>query len=182
MKWKFNKIPDDEIQKKAIEAELPLKTVEEYHSELYALVLLLKTGIKNKKAEQTLYAWNTLKGAIESSMKDDSTVIFDVFAEAWLKMELKQGFATHWEASINDVVQDTEPSFVWEPRKKAPITYDIITMIWYYQEQHDRPPTRAEILDMMAQGEFPIDDSELCRQLKKLGWQKLIPTESDLAS
>jgi len=76
---------------------------------------------------------------------------------------------------------------------RRPLTKEIIQAISVLQFDLKRAPSRPEVLDYLAihcgdlnhegdpQG-ISIDESELCRQLKRLGWQDLLTPANELAS
>ena len=72
-------------------------------------------------------------------------------------------------------------------RPRQRVTYAIVFAVDILQTVLDRPPTRAEIMDFVATHEampenMAIDETEVSRQLTKLGWNEFIPTAADLAS
>jgi hypothetical protein len=166
MKQTFPKIHDDEILARLLECEAPFKAVSKSTASAMLAVGVIKNIISWKTERRGIpRAWQQMKDLMDTAILEGTTEVFDAFARAWTAPITK----------IEDVI------FIGaSPR--APIAVEIVSFIMLFQVINDRPPTRPEILDSMAKGDCPIDDSELCRQLKKLGWQKRIPTNADLAS
>ena len=81
---------------------------------------------------------------------------------------------------IPDSILDEAYALASIPVKK-PVTLAMVQAIRNIQGKVQRAPTRREILSELEKASA-IDDTELCRQLVKLGWQEMITPSGELAS
>jgi hypothetical protein len=164
MNSKNKMIPEEELYSAFLDATTPAKKMTRSTVEIYALVRLLKESRKNEESNQAGEdAWGFLQKFFSIAIHERDYTMFDEFATAWK-------------------LPDGE-----EQKLRRPKTAAIVDCVKSFQDYYGRTPTRQEILDTLAESDLvavnqAMDDTELCRQLKALGWQDLIPKSRGLAS
>jgi len=159
-------IPDKILDEALALAATPAKRLQDYTAPIYHAVADLKAA-KRTKADAT-DAWEWLKSVLDDAVQENQLGVFDDLAKAWEKVEVESISITLTEGKT--VHKITQGEITNSPRQ--PIACAMIQAIRNIQK--GRAPTRQEIVSEMAKRGTAIDDSELCKQLKKLGWQGMI--------
>lgn len=162
------KIPSVVLDSINAHANVPFKQVNAFTVRICDAV----ESIKGAKAIGTdaSRGWNELKRIIDDAVGQGDFSAFDDMAKAWESLEVKTGKIILSGASVRTVTGRKNL-----PRAKTPRL--IATALDLLQDQLGRIPTRRELLDFMASNpampeNIAMDDSELSRQLKKLGLQE----------
>ncbi len=177
MKSKTTLIPREAIWQAIDAAEIPAKKITPTTTSVYQAVGYLKELRQTKDlGPKTERAWVDLVEILGGAITNLDFSAFDEFANAWQKLEVnvetydpKDGGRLIHKHQIKN-----------SPRQS--VTKAVALAVLYFQGWYERTPTRQEIMSFMATHEDAevnraLDDSELCRQLKKLGWQDLIPEQ-----
>lgn len=163
----MKKIPADLLNETDMAASIPVKKVGPESSNVYDAVCGIRGAQQLKrKADQP---WKKLRDILDRAVESGDFSAFDDFAKAWEKMDVEAFLlGEHWVAFPSS-----------KPRE--PVTRNIVSAVSVLQFFNGRAPTRGEILDKLGELGCAIDEAQLSRQLKKMGWQNLIPKAGDLA-
>lgn len=148
----------------ADEAGLPkaVRKIRPCTVEIYRIVADLKT--LRHRGEPAGKHWSWLRCVLDTAAESDDWSAFDDFAQAW-----KLAKVNHRKLGHEFSKSDHAP--VREPAKLA-----VVNAVTCLQLDLERLPYRKEILDFinveLGRG---MDDTELSRQLKILGWAERIP-------
>jgi hypothetical protein len=128
--------------------------------------------------------WESIKAILDDAMNDRSSEAFEAFeafAEAWQK--------TGTPSVVEDVTffhphkdRDDVTLRVWDSpdnKPRQPLTASILDGICEIQRAKHRSPTRQELLDWLGKRAVYVDDTELCRQLKRMSLQDLFNSEKE---
>lgn len=165
----MKKIPHDTLVLARREAIIPARKVNPRTEEVFRMAAHL---IAHRRSGQCpAQAWGELRQVLDEAMTDGDWTVMDDLAKAWQNVKLSA-----WVFSSNMPDGTTVPFHsmgeITNP-PRAPITVAVIDAISDFQFESTRAPTRQEILDAMV-ATTPIDETELSRQLGRLGWSDLI--------
>ena len=169
MSEEFPPISDELIAQALNTASLPphVTRVNHYTTDIYEAVDDLKSA--RRLGEGASDPWSKLRFHLSHAAAFDCWEAFDDFARAWSQKE----------SSLDDPERGPSEFFDHERRPvREPLTFHLILTIRDLQRSLGRAPFRDEILDSIGDRLPPhkgMDEPELSRQLKKLGWSHLIP-------
>ncbi len=163
----MKKIPHDMLVLARRDASTPARSVNKHTEEIFRLVADIVAFQKSR--QNPTPAWDKLKCVLDQAMADSDYTALDDLAKAWKNTEVKAWIFSSKAADGTLTPFYTSGQIVNSPR--SPITVAMIDAIMNLQEDSRRAPTRQEILDAI---DSPIDETELSRQLTRLGWNDLI--------
>jgi hypothetical protein len=166
------KIPDVELGLASLKARNPSKDGSILSSAVHLFATHLKMSIMDNDIERQKEDW----GAITKLMTEMIECGFaggmmDLLSNAWEKTEVHVSTVMILDEVVGYKAIPTN-------KHRQPVTVALVNAISFLQFKLDRVPTRPEIIEFMAKcgdSNCAFDEPELCRQLKKLGWQDLIP-------
>jgi hypothetical protein len=165
------KIPSATLKRAHDAVSAPRKTLHKHTLAISEGVKRLRAAIRHKHGEAD--AWQSLRDTLDKAAAAGEWSAIDDFAALWegIKIASSRFTLTIGNGEPLTIVQGKSAN-----KPRSPVTLALIKAIENLQAPGglNRAPNRQEILEEMALAGFQIEDAELCRQLKKLGWQKLI--------
>lgn len=173
---KVQKISDGMICAALKSIHIPAKKITPTTMAVYTLVKRLKCAEAGKWTDETVTeSFDALKEILDASIRAGDFTAFNEFAKFWKEITVKPVFMS--KSAPQAIACAVKPG---KPLRE--IASAIVEAVAVFQSHNDRAPTRPEIMEYLEKT-LPkgIDDTELSRQLKRLGWQELIPKVADLA-
>lgn len=164
----MKQIPNELLLRAEREARPPVKKSNLRTGEIFAAVAHLKAAERLQKSPEP--AWKALRNILDDAAERGDYTAFDDLQKALSKLEVNTVEITISGEDGGNIVlgKQTNP-----PR--APVTVGIIQAIKNLQFATSRAPTRKEIIDEFSRMDPDgIDETELSRQLTRLGWNDLI--------
>jgi hypothetical protein len=162
--------------------ELPscLPEVTAFSKEVYQAVGDLKASRILKESPK--FHWARLQTVLDVAVMLDKWEVFDDFARAWKNVHVAPGYTTDGTSGL--IPRDLGPK-TGRP-KRSPITWLVAKCVQELQWELNRTPSRSEIVAKAIPFQVSQNDgqeildlsaTELSRQLKRLGWEKMIPSK-----
>lgn len=165
-------IPKNKLFLAYAEAALPVKKITRDSVALWEAVANLKiagkSGVNVDDAKVALQ-----RAMIDALDGTDHQTVMDEIAKAQTKSEVKVDRVFTVTREGRTVAKFARGSLLNKPR--SPITMAIVETVLNIQGRTERAPTRQEIIKALETiKDGGIDDSELSRQLTRLGWNDLL--------
>lgn len=162
-------IPRELLDAAEAAASVPVKKIGTHTAEIFAAVADIKAA--EKLGEDMVPAWQRLRETVDRAAAAGDAAALDDMQKALKNLRVA---STHVQIKTgNKELEITTGRMLNAPLR--PVTLALVKAIRDFQFDRDRAPDRQEILDGMAKL-LPegIDESELSRQLTRLGWNHLI--------
>lgn len=126
--------------------------------------------------------WKNVYDYITSAIAKGDFSVMDEFAKAWLAWEIRPDIV----AANDDFSLTIHSGETVTNKKLSPVALSVIEAIMTLQRSPDSPDRapsfqeiQAEVGKVVASG---IDETELSRQLRKLGLQNLVPYQDEIGA
>ena len=167
------KISDETLDAAESTASTPTKKLNGFTTDVFNAVAHFRAG---KTAGLPLNEfWPALRGVLDAAAEAGDWTAFDDLGKALQRVEVEtiQVTITEHQGGDATVIRTAIGELTNPPRQPKTIT--LIHAIRQLQSKAGRAPTRQEIIDKVSVLDPDgMDETELSRQLKNLGWQDLI--------
>lgn len=167
-------IPEKDLAKAELDVSIPVKKnkLGTYTASIAQAVANFKAAERYGNEMVLAERWNEINNLInEAVMAGDTSALDDL---AKFRNPLKPLSSESFRLKLKDGKNLIDISWgeITSPARQ-PVTVIMIESIRSIQNRINRAPTRREIADEMAE-RIAIDDTEISRQLTRLGWNDLI--------
>jgi hypothetical protein len=165
----MKKIPEDMLRAAEEDAAAPVKKVSKFTGRIFSIVADLKAAEKLGMPIEP--AWQSLREVLDEAASEGEFAAFDDQQKALASLNVG---AAHISVTSGKNRWDFAQGFS-KNKARSPKTMAFIQAIRNLQGGKNRAPTRQEILDEMSRMLVDgVDDTEVSRQLTRLGWNDLI--------
>jgi hypothetical protein len=165
----MKRIPESLLRKVEAEAKPPVKKVGTYTAEIFAAVADIKAA--EKLGKDMSPAWMRLREIIDEAASHGDATAFEDMQKALKNLNVA---ASHFTIRSGEQQWEITSGRMLNPPIR-PVTVALVKAIRDFQFDRNRAPDRQEILTAMNKIlENGIDETELSRQLTRLGWNELI--------
>jgi len=168
----MKKIPREILERAHAAAATPRKTLHKHTPAISEATKELRAAIRHNRDQHE--AWNKLRVILDKAAAACEWSAIDDFAALWKSMAVSSTVFSLTLGKGDE--QKLVSSRISNPpqRRITLVLIEAINSLQFGIESLNRAPSRQEILKEMERHGCALDDTELSRQLGRLGWQEMI--------